>query len=1268
MPHWRCGFLGCLLLGFLACVSPLALRAAADSSTKADPGMLWTRLLLEADLPAGQVRGIVQDRDGFIWFATLVGLVRFDGTQYRVFRHQRSDPDSLIDDRLLDLALDAQGNLWIAAEKGLDRWDRNRECFVHCWRIAEEKDDMTETALNRILADPDGTLWLGVRGGGLLHFDPRRGTAVPIRIQREDQRGQPVSRVVALCRDRRGHIWIGTSEAGLFEYEPKTDKVLRNFRHDPAEAESLSDNAVQCLAEGLDGFLWVGTSQGLNRLDPESGNFTLQQTALKEPGAGNIQCLLVDAKGSIWIGADGGGLQCFNPITKTTLIARASDADARSLVSNKIWSIFEDRNGDVWTGHHPAGVSYFNRLHRNFRPERRSADNPHSLSHRSARCFWEDQDGTLWVGTEGGLNRWDDLTGRWVHYQHEPADPRSLSDNAVVSIMRDRRNRLWVATWNGGLNLLDPVTGKFHRYTNRPSESGSLSNNHVLGLAEDARNRLLVATYEGGINRLESSLDRFTAIRPDPAQPRTSLNHERVWCLMVSHDGNLWAGTHGGLARSRDAGNTWDQFRAKEDAPGHLTKDSVTDLHESADGRIWVGTFGGGLNCLDPQTGRFQAYQEADGLPSNVVLGILSDRRGQMWISTDKGLCRLEPQSRQLRTYDESDGIPARQFNRGARLLRNNGDMVFGTVDGFVSFHPDYILPDDSKLTVVLTGFEISNRPQKPGAPGSPLTTSITQAERLDLPYHASVLSFRFAAIGYRAPVRLRCEYHLEGFDQDWQKAGAERRANYTNLDPGTYRLRVRAADREGRWFSNGPGLVVMIQPAWWQRWTFRVFATCGLFATALTIGWKVSSRRSRIRVREAERERTLAEERQRAAIDRENAAIEREKLQSQLVQAQKMDSIGRLAGGVAHDFNNMLQAILCNASLGLEERDCPPAVRENLEEIKMAGQRSAELTRQLLAFARKQAVSPKLLDLNETVAGMLKMLQRLIGEDIQLIWKPGQPLGRVLIDPSQVDQILANLTVNSRDAIKGTGKIIIETATATLDPRSPTHSDAEPPRSFVLLSISDTGSGMDELTRSRLFEPFFTTKKTGEGTGLGLATVYGIVTQNGGQISVYSEPGRGSTFKIYLPQVEGQTTVPAKVEARGAAKGHETILLVEDEPQILSIALRILTNHGYHVLPADSPTAALRLAGTHPGPIHLLITDVVMPDLDGKELHERIRRLKPGIRCLYMSGYTADVIVHHGVIPEGVNFIQKPFAIEMFTQAVRQVLEKAPNEGRASD
>jgi PAS domain S-box-containing protein len=389
----------------------------------------------------------------------------------------------------------------------------------------------------------------------------------------------------------------------------------------------------------------------------------------------------------------------------------------------------------------------------------------------------------------------------------------------------------------------------------------------------------------------------------------------------------------------------------------------------------------------------------------------------------------------------------------------------------------------------------------------------------------------------------------------------------------------------------------------------------------------------------------------------------ERKQLEEQFRQAQKMESVGRLAGGVAHDFNNLLAVIAGHADLLEVELGPEHPLRRRIDVIQKAATHAADLTKQLLAFSRRQVLAPRILDLNAVVAGIEPMLQRLIGEDIGLVVAPAHDLGRVKADPTQVTEIIFNLAVNARDAMPDGGKLTIETDNVDLDEaHAHRHPDTRP-GPYVMLAVSDTGMGMDEEVRSRIFEPFFTTKGPGKGTGLGLATVYGIVKQSNGNIGVYSEPGRGTTFKIYLPRVEERAETVVTEAPAIEQGGSETILLVEDNEMVRTLTCEILEARGYTVLEARHGADALDLAQRYHGPIDLLVTDVIMPEMGGRELARRLGAARPRMRVLYMSGYAADAIVHQGVLDERVAFLPKPVKADVLGRKVREVLD-APPEG----
>lgn len=403
------------------------------------------------------------------------------------------------------------------------------------------------------------------------------------------------------------------------------------------------------------------------------------------------------------------------------------------------------------------------------------------------------------------------------------------------------------------------------------------------------------------------------------------------------------------------------------------------------------------------------------------------------------------------------------------------------------------------------------------------------------------------------------------------------------------------------------------------------------------------------------------------AAVELVEDITDRLNLQAQLIQAQKMESVGRLAGGVAHDYNNISSIIIGFSELALENVEPGDPIHDDLIEILRAAKRSTKITRQLLAFARKQTIAPKIIDLNDTIGSMLKMLQRLIGEDIDLSWGPGAEVWPIKIAPSQIDQIMANLCVNARDAIADVGKVTVETKNISFNEDYCADHKGFSPGEYVLLAVSDDGKGIAPEIMGNIFEPFFTTKGLGEGSGLGLSTVFGIVKQNNGFVNVYSEQVQGTTVKIYLSRHTGQAVVANREESLEIPlSGGETVLLVEDDGSILKLGKRILEELGYTVLAAPSPNEAVILAKEHAGQINLLITDVVMPEMNGRELSEQLQKFYLNLKVLFMSGYTANVIAHRGVLDDGVCFIPKPFSKKDMAVKVREVLDGTKGDTQA--
>jgi len=575
-----------------------------------------------------------------------------------------------------------------------------------------------------------------------------------------------------------------------------------------------------------------------------------------------------------------------------------------------------------------------------------------------------------------------------------------------------------------------------------------------------------------------------------------------------------------------------------------------------------------------------------------------------------------------------------------------------------------FLHPDDLALTERLCR-------QLLDQPGTPIRTEL-RARHKDGSYHlveaVAVNRLDDPAVGAVVAnwrditERLRAEQALRNSEQSYRSLVDGVRDVIFALSPGGEVTSLNPAFEEMTGFP----------PAEWVGRPFEAFVhpddvplALDLFGRVLqgeprpTIQFRILTRAGTYRVAEFSATAQLRDGRLTGILGIGRDVTERLGLEQQLRQAQKMEAVGRLAGGIAHDFNNILTAITGHADLLLEDLGHHDPRRADVDEIRRSAERAAGLTRQLLAFSRQQVLQPKVVDLNALVLDMDKLLRRLIGEDVELATALDPGLGRVTADPGQLEQVIVNLAVNARDAMPQGGKLTLETRNIDLDSSYTLEHSLVKPGPYVQLTVSDSGIGMDEETQAHAFEPFFTTKPRGQGTGLGLAMVYGTVKQSGGFIWVYSEPGRGATFKIYLPRVDApveSAAPPAPVER--PPRGSETVLLAEDEPAVRAIARQALERQGYTVLAAPSGADALALAAQHGATIHLLLTDVVMPGMSGRDLADRLTAQRPGIRVLYISGYTDNAIVRHGMLEPGLAYLQKPFRPDALVRKVREVLD----------
>jgi serine phosphatase RsbU (regulator of sigma subunit)/ligand-binding sensor domain-containing protein len=631
-------------------------------------------------------------------------------------------------------------------------------------------------------------------------------------------------RVYSIHGDHLGYVWIGTRQ-GLDCFDPRSG-VMKHYRHDERDPGSLSDNWVWPLLEDRNGTLWVGTFRGgLNRFDRKTGTFThfRHSDANSRSLAGDqLYALYQDQSGMIWVGTNEHGVDRFHPDLGFFRHLASDPANADGLIDNSVLSLYIDRSGLAWIGTQ-RGVDRYNPANGSFVHLQHSAMQPAGIGDNQAQCFAEGNGGAVWVGlVSGGLDRYDPRTQRFTHFRHDAKDPQSLSDDRVYALAPSARGGLWVGTYGGGLNYLDPFTGRFTRYLHDDSIPASLGTQGVLALLEERNTGTLwVGTYGGGLDRLDKDSTRFV------------------------------------------------HYKHSEDDTGSLSDDMVLCLAQDRDGTLWVGTMAG-LNRFDRASGKFASYGEKDGLPNSVIWGIVEDGSGHLWISTNKGLTRFDPHEGVVQSYDYADGLQADEFNQNAYARDDRtGELYFGGANGVTVFHPDSVRANPYKPPIAFSSFTRYNTDDAAGKPIE--ERGIDARNEIRISYKDNVAVIEFAALSYLNPSKNQYAYRLDGYSDQWIQLGGERRATFTNLDGGTYTLKVRGSNNAGVWNDDGASLAIIVKPPWWKTmWAYAAYALAVLALFYFLRRVELNRREEKARTREAGL-RTKAMEAENRALDAEN-------------------------------------------------------------------------------------------------------------------------------------------------------------------------------------------------------------------------------------------------------------------------------------------------------------------------------------------------------------------------------------------------------------
>lgn len=844
--HLRnCGLIPVSLLVLLFFIQPSNIAAQINRIT-------FDKLTLEDGLSQMTVASTVQDKNGFLYFATYDGLNRYDGNEIVVYKHNVDDEKSISMNTLNCLCIDSYENIWIGTDGGgLNLFNRASENFTHYKNDPDNPNSISNDNINCIIVDKNGMLWIGTEYG-LNRYDPAQNRFTRYVHRPDVSNSLSHNIVLSVCENEDGTLWIGTGGGGLNRLEMKSGQFT-HYRFDEDDGNSLCHDNVRCIFKDRSNTLWIGTEDGLNQYTATSNSFIRYQHDLVDTNSlsnSGINCLFEDSKGNFWVGTDGGGLDLFDRIGNRYIHYKNEPNNAQCISGNRIHSIFEDGSGVLWVGTWSGGVSWCNLVKKQFTHYYHNPDDPSSLSYNGVYAVFEDIHGTVWIGTAVGLNRFNRSTNQFTHYFHDPNDPQSLTSSRVWSITDDPNEPeryLWIGT-NKGVNRFDIETGISVRYQYDPENPNSINSNRIFSIYSDSKGVLWIGTDGGGLNQYDPALDRFIHYPYDPNNS-AGISSNRVSEILEDSQGRLWLGTADGLNLFQRESRHFKVYQKVPDNPNSLSDNPIWALREDQDGSLWIGTENGGLNRFDTEKEEFARYTENEGLPNNWIYVIMTDESGHLWLSTNKGLCKFDPETEIFISYDVSDGLQSNEFNHAGCKTRD-GVMYFGGINGFNVFHPKNIKTNPFIPPITITDFQLFNRSVLIGDnddDNAILKKCIMETDKIGLTYKQNILSFKFASMHFASPEKNQYAYIMDGLDKEWNYIGNRRFATYTYLPHGDYVFRVKGTNSDGVWNEEGASLKISITPPFWQTWWFRGL---GIFIILISIivfsQWRTKAIRKR--------------------------------------------------------------------------------------------------------------------------------------------------------------------------------------------------------------------------------------------------------------------------------------------------------------------------------------------------------------------------------------------------------------------------------------